>query len=259
MKTITKMENFGYQYYEFCNNLAKVIRKENLTFEKPELEKRLFGYFVTKPISFDISSIENHDELGGIYRSILSEISNTDKWEFPKIVKNFIYFIKISEKTFFYNNDDGNIIYCEMDKVSGEYKLHITTDDYNILYELQNSSINILDKEILGADNPLSFMNDITSDIQSTVLFANISIKRNYGEHMFTEYKFVQSSPLIFEDPGDNILFDITDKIIRKIISNTFNDILDNTISKVSDLDENIKVEEILNNGTINVWRRRSE
>ncbi len=257
MKDMTKMERFGYQYYRFCNNLSKAITKENLTFVKPELEKRLFGHFVTKPVSFDLSSIDNHDEFGGIYRNIMLEINNTDRWEFPKVVKNFIYFMKISEKVFFYNNDDGNSVYGEMDKVSDSYKLHIITDDYNILYELQDSTINIPGKEKLRGDY-LSFMND-EFDSQNTVLFANVSVKRNYGEHMFTEYKFVQSSPLIFEDPGDDILFNIVDKIIKKFISDTFNDILDNSICKMSNLDEKIKAEEVLNNDRMDIWRCRSK
>ena len=237
-----KLVDLSYSYYDNVYS-ANLLLNDDSNNKK----KSIFNNFKKNIIPFK-------DDIKQLYCFIKSSINDTtNRWEFPIFVKDFIQFMKNCEKVFLYNNDESNTVYAEVDDLKKIYKLIIDSDQYKITYEFQDSSINLPNTiKKLSVDNPLSFLMDENEEEQ-TVQFISITIERNFGKNLISEFKFIDKSPIPFEDYGDNVLFSIAINISREIIFNTFIDIIDNCICPMAGMKQNIKIEEVVKNGGITV------
>ena len=265
MNDISKLEDFSYRYFDLCNNIAQFIKKSKYQLDEPESKnfiQKFFNRFRKKKLKISNALYNDYDELSVIYRSIIAKYNDINKrWEFPNLLIEFIYFIKIVEKCFFYVNDDNSKVYAEYNEIDKKYRLTIFCDDYNIIYDIQESDINMPGK--VSNNNPLSFLIDKDEEYaygkSNNVFFVNLTIKRLYGESMKNEYKFISGSPIPLEDKSDNFMLYRVFNISKQIVFETMIDIFNNTICKMSKLEGKINVKEVFENGTVDVWRSRSK
>ena len=164
MNDISKLEDFSYKYFDLCNNIAQLIKKSKYQLDEPEAKnfiQKFFNRFRKKKLKISDVLYNDYDELLVMYRSIVIKYNtaNNKRWEFPNLLIEFIYFIKIVEKCFFYVNDDNSKVYAEYNEIDKKYRLTIFCDDYNIIYDIQESDINMPGK-VSNNDNPLSFLID---------------------------------------------------------------------------------------------------
>ena len=266
MNDVSKLEDFSYKYFDLCNNIAQFIKKSKYQLDEPIAKnfiQKFFNRFRKKKLKISNTLYNDYDELSVIYRSIISKYNDIYKrWEFPNLLIEFIYFIKIVEKCFFYVNDDNSKVYAEYNEIDKKYRLTIFCDDYNIIYDIQESDINMSGK-VSNNDNPLSFLIDKGEEYaygkSNNVFFVNLTIKRLYGESMKNEYKFISGSPIPLEDKSDDFMLYRVFNISKQIVFETMIDIFNNTICKMSKLEGKINVKEVFENGTVDVWRSRSK
>ena len=265
MNDISKLEDFSYKYFDLCNNIAQLIKKSNYQLDEPEAKnfiQKFFNRFRKKKLKISDVLYNDYDELLVMYRSIIIKYNTINKrWEFPNLLIEFIYFIKIVEKCFFYVNDDNSKVYAEYNEIDKKYRLTIFCDDYNIIYDIQESDINMPGK--VSNNNPLSFLIDKDEEYaygkSNNVFFVNLTIKRLYGESMKNEYKFISGSSIPLEDKSDDFMLYRVFNISKQIVFETMIDIFNNTICKMSKLEGKINVKEVFENGTVDVWRSRSK
>lgn len=266
MNDISKLEDFCYKYFDLCNNIAQLIKKSKYQLDEPESKnfiQKFFNRFRKKKLKISDVLYNDYNELLVMYRSIVIKYNTIDKrWDFPNLLIEFIYFIKIVEKCFFYVNDDNSKVYAEYNEIDKKYRLTIFCDDYNIIYDIQESDINMPGK-VSNNDNPLSFLIDKGEEYayrkSNNVFFVNLTIKRLYGESMKNEYKFISGSPIPLEDKSDDFMLYRVFNISKQIVFETMIDIFNNTICKMSKLEGKINVKEVFENGTVDVWRSRSK
>ena len=267
MNNVSKLEDFSYKYFNLCNNIAQLIKKSNCQLDEPKAKnfiQKFFNRFRKKKLKISDVLYNDYDELLVMYRSIVIKYDtvNNKRWEFPNLLIEFIYFIKIVEKCFFYVNDDNSKVYAEYNEIDKKYRLTIFCDDYNIIYDIQESDINMPGK-VSNNDNPLSFLIDKGEEYaygkSNNVFFVNLTIKRLYGESMKNEYKFISGSPIPLEDKSDDFMLYRVFNISKQIVFETMIDIFNNTICKMSKLEGKIDVKEVFENGTVDVWRSRSK
>ena len=267
MNDISKLEDFSYKYFDLCNNIAQIIKKSKYQLDEPESKnfiQKLFNRFRKKKLKISDVLYNDYDELLVMYRSIIIKYNTINKrWEFPNLLIEFIYFIKIVEKCFFYVNDDNSKVYAEYNEIDKKYRLTIFCEDYNIIYDIQESNINMPGKVSNNDNNPLSFLIDKGEEYangkSNNVFFVNLTIKRLYGESMKNEYKFISGSPIPLEDKSDDFMLYRVFNISKQIVFETMIDIFNNTICKMSKLEGKINVKEVFENGTVDVWRSRSK
>ena len=269
MKDLAKqLEDFSYKYFDFCNNIDKYIKESKCQLDELESKniiQKFFNRFRKKKLIITNKSYIDFSHIAELYKSIMMHFDKcNNRWEFPYLLKDFIYFIKIVENCFFYVNDDNSKIYAEYNKLEKKYKFTIFCDDYNIIYDIQESNINMpKSSSSYNDDNPLSFLIDkdeeYTYNRSNNVLFVNLTIKRLYGEYMNNEYKFVCGSPIPIEEKSDDFLLYRVFNISKQIVFETIIDIFNNTICKMSKLEGKINVKEVFKNGTVDVWRSRSK
>ena len=265
MNDISKLEDFSYKYFDLCNNIAQLIKKSNYQLDEPESKnfiQKFFNRFRKKKLKISDVLYNDYDELLAMYRSIIIKYNDINKrWEFPNLLIEFIYFIKIVEKCFFYVNDDNSKVYAEYNEIDKKYRLTIFCEDYNIIYDIQESDINMRGK--VSNNNPLSFLIDKGEEYaygkSNNVFFVNLTIKRLYGESMKNEYKFISGSPIPLEDKSDDFMLYRVFNISKQIVFETMIDIFNNTICKMSKLEGKINIKEVFENGTVDVWRSRSK
>ena len=267
MNDISKLEDFSYKYFDLCNNIAQLINKSKYQLDEPEAKnfiQKFFNRFRKKKLKISDVLYNDYDELLVMYRSIVIKYDtvNNKRWEFPNLLIEFIYFIKIVEKCFFYVNDDNSKVYAEYNEIDKKYRLTIFCDDYNIIYDIQESDINMPGK-VSNNNNPLSFLINKGEEYgygkSNNVFFVNLTIKRLYGESMKNEYKFISGSPIPLEDKSDDFMLYRVFNISKQIVFETMIDIFNNTICKMSKLEGKINVKEVFENGTVDVWRSRSK
>ena len=267
MTDISTLEDFRYTYFDLCNNIAQFIEKSKYQLDEPEAKnfiQKFFNRFRKKKLKISDVLYNDYDELLVMYRSIIIKYNTINKrWEFPNLLIEFIYFIKIIEKCFFYVNDDNSKVYAEYNEIDKKYRLTIFCDDYNIIYDIQESDINMPGKVSNNDNNPLSFLIDKGEEYangkSNNVFFVNLTIKRLYGESMKNEYKFISGSPIPLEDKSDDFMLYRVFNISKQIVFETMIDIFNNTICKMSKLEGKINVKEVFENGTVDVWRSRSK
>ena len=267
MNDISKLEDFCYKYFDLCNNIAQLIKKSKYQLDEPESKnfiQKFFNRFRKKKLKISDILYNDYDELLVMYRSIIIKYNTINKrWEFPNLLIEFIYFIKIVEKCFFYVNDDNSKVYAEYNEIDKKYRLTIFCEDYNIIYDIQESDINIPGKVSNNDNNPLSFLIDKGEEYayrkSNNVFFVNLTVKRLYGESMKNEYKFISGSPIPLEDKSDDFMLYRVFNISKQIVFETIIDIFNNTICKMSKLEGKINVKEVFENGTVDVWRSRSK
>ena len=265
MNDISKLEDFCYKYFDLCNNIAQLIKKSNYQLDEPEAKnfiQKFFNRFRKKKLKISDVLYNDYDELLVMYRSIIIKYNTINKrWEFPNLLIEFIYFIKIVEKCFFYVNDDNSKVYAEYNEIDKKYRLTIFCEDYNIIYDIQESDINMPGK--VSNNNPLSFLIDKDEECayekSNNVIFVNLTVKRLYGESMKNEYKFISGSPIPLEDKSDDFMLYRVFNISKQIVFETMIDIFNNTICKMSKLEGKINIKEVFENGTVDVWRSRSK
>jgi len=73
---------------------------------------------------------------------------------------------------------------------------------------------------------------------------------------MKNQFKFVIGSIIEMEDDTDEMLYKIITSNTAKIIIDTLFDILNNRVKTQSRLEENLNVEDLINNGALDIWRR---
>lgn len=268
MNDISKLEDFSYKYFDLCNNIAQLIKKSNYQLDEPESKnfiQKFFNRFRKKKLKISDVLYNDYDELLVMYRSIVIKYDtvNNKRWEFPNLLIEFIYFIKIVEKCFFYVNDDNSRVYAEYNEIDKKYRLTIFCEDYNIIYDIQESDINMPGKVSNNDNNPLSFLIDKGEEYangkSNNVFFVNLTVKRLYGESMKNEYKFISGSPIPLEDKSDDFMLYRVFNISKQIVFETIIDIFNNTICKMSKLEGKIDVKEVFENGAVDVWRSRSK
>ena len=267
MNDISKLEDFSYRYFDLCNNIAHFIDNSKYQLNEPGTKnfiQKFFNRFRKKKLKISDVLYNDYDELLVMYRSIVTKYNDINKrWDFPNLLIEFIYFIKIVEKCFFYVNDDNSKVYAEYNEIDKKYRLTIFCDDYNIIYDIQESDINMPGKVSNNDNNPLSFLIDKGEEYayrkSNNVFFVNLTIKRLYGESMKNEYKFISGSPIPLEDKSDDLILYRVFNISKQIVFETMIDIFNNTICKMSKLEGKIDVKEVFENGTVDVWRSRSK
>ena len=265
MKDVSKLEDFCYKYFDLCNNIAHFIDNSKYQLDEPEAKnfiQKFFNRFRRKKFKISDALYNDYDELLVMYRSIIIKYNTINKrWEFPNLLIEFIYFIKIVEKCFFYVNDDNSKVYAEYNEIDKKYRLTIFCEDYNIIYDIQESDINMPGK--VSNNNPLSFLIDKGEEYaygkSNNVFFVNLTIKRLYGESMKNEYKFISGSHIHLEDKSDDFMLYRVFNISKQIVFETMIDIFNNTICKMSKLEGKSNIKEVFENGTVDVWRSRSK
>lgn len=266
MKDVSKLENFGYRYFDLCNGIANLINNSDCQLDEPKAKnfiQKFFNRFRKKKLDISGNNVyRDFDILQETYRSIIHEYDSIDSiWNFPYFLVKFIYFIKIAEKCFFYINDDNySKIYAEYDETNKKYKLTIFCEDINIIYDIQESEINMPGN--IKNDSPLSFLYKdekyMYDNVTSNAFFVNLTVKRLYGETMKNEYKYVCGSPIPLYISDDFLIHRIFN-ISKQIVFETMIDIFNNTICKMSKLEGKINIKEVFENGTVDVWRSRSK
>lgn len=171
-------------------------------------------------------------------------------------VKEFIQFIRYSEKCFMFRNESS------IDRENREYAVYVEneentlyirdfTDDIKIKISFTESLIN--DIVIDTTSNSLAdyVESGKTPKKQITVEFIDITIVREYGKQLANQFRFMSSENPKYNDESDKILMDITRSLISKYLKLTLYDIFDNYIRKFAGFaDDKLKLENVIN-GTL--------
>lgn len=241
MRDIPILEEFGYDYYKLYTHINKYLFDNSLSTEK---QKGLF-----KKRKIDLSEIKGYDEIAAKYRIIKDKYESYNRWNFASFLIDFVYFSKIMEKCYMYQNDDSNKVYTLYDGMDEKYTVKIDCEDFIIEYKIQKSEINMPQKRdslnaLLGIE-----------EVRDKVIFCDIVIKRMYGEHMTDKFSIVSDSPVPIEDLSDDVLLTTIYNITKDIIFESFNDILNN-VTRLNP-GQKLDIKEVMENDKLDVWRSR--
>lgn len=247
-------------YYDLCNELA-MLDKKKYSFMEPEktdkdkfsIKKLFSSEIVDKNDSFELHPVEEIETVKKLAQKCILNIDTmVDNPHFPEELITFILFIKEMERSFFLENDDNHRLYVTKSDKLGQYNLYIELPTISITYEIERSAINIPDH--FEDDNPLSFMNDNHEEKSTNkVIFCNIKVRRNYGENMTDSINIVSGST-IGEDRENDMMYRNIFRITDTVIKETLFDILNNSVRPMTNLEDNIRIEDIIND-KLHIWR----
>jgi hypothetical protein len=270
-----KKENNSMEYIEFANwyyNKLSEMAKDNIKLANSDLRDLYRDPRIKHPFK-SIKSIENtykdtsykirtnyhwlDGEIHKYYIAISRLWENTLSFaEWIMEVKEFIQFIRYSEKCFMFRNESS------IDRENREYAVYVEneentlyirdfTDDIKIKISFTESLVN--DIVIDTTSNSLAdyVESGKTPKKQITVEFIDITIVREYGKQLANQFRFMSSENPKYNDESDKILMDITRSLISKYLKLTLYDIFDNYIRKFAGFeDDRMKLEHAIN-GTL--------
>ena len=172
------------------------------------------------------------NSLNSLFEECKTLINRTKSKEWYLALRDYIYFIKVCEKAFMYNNDNDEDIYCEIVEFKDIFTIIANTNDYKIKISFQDSSINMpgVNIDMTNDDDPLDFMREKEQDKSNKVLFINIDITRNFGVGMNQSFRFIYNSGNNIDDQIDILLLNVIENIVSEMIYKQFVYILSNTI-----------------------------
>ena len=226
-----KFTDLAYSWFNLLEDISSIEPKRTLKdMEEYERLDKHMDRVECNVFKRMISSIN------GDYLSCIKDLESTDnKWFLT--VRDYIYFVKICEKIFMFNNsEEESDLFAKIDDLKDLFYLELTNSEYKIKISFQDSSINMPGSHtgIPDDDDPLGFMKEPSRDEINYVLFINIDTYRDFGEKMTDSFKFIYNSNMNYNDESDEIQCKVIRNIITKMIINQLNYILETVIPSMS-------------------------
>lgn len=252
---------FCNEYIRCMNTLYPSMRDRTTKEPAPIEKKSLFG--IKKKIKPEHDFNLEFVDIGLLkfLKDFISdcEFTHGDRWKFVcSDVKQFALFLLKDAPYYLYENDSPDIKVSPDDIDS--VKLKIEVANMHIIYQFTDTAINVPKIGLNDPTNPLNFMMDNKHmlDEPSTVSFTNIDVF-NVNSEKIAEYKITNCDPIPL-DEKTNILFTAVVDATKKVIFDTYVDIIDNYVYHMTRLylsGESIKIKELVeNDGKLKVWRQ---
>ena len=254
--------DFAYDYYKLCGNIhSKGYTSENINdFQrKLAINNVFFKSQKSMLIKATAESREIENELGVL--DILGEYRNVAHiWELDVpfsewilYVKQYIEFVRWSEKCFLYKNESSidrdkskYALYCE-DKENTLY-IRYFPNDVKVMINFTESLVNDITIDTTENNSIMDYVNSGKSPKkQINVEFVYINLNREFGKQMVNEFRFIISENPHYPDDSDKILMNTIQTIIGECVKMNFYDICDNYINKFANGDRYIKLEDFVN------------
>jgi hypothetical protein len=236
--------------------------REYTTKEPEPIVKTILAVGKTKkiPIEHDLNLEFVDESLLKILKDFYNDCDfNRDRWKFLcSDMKQFALFLLKDAPYYFYENSSPEIKVTLDD--SDSIKVKIDTTNMIVILQYTDTSINVPKIGLNDPTNPLNFMMDNKHmlDEPSTVSFTNIDVF-NINEEQIAEYKTVNTDPIPLDEKTHILLTTVSDAC-KKVIFDTFIDIIDNYVYHMTRLylsGQSIKIKELVdNNGKLKVWRQ---
>ena len=182
-------------------------------------------------------------QLENSYKSCIEGLNLENKKEIDILkwfddVKDYIYFLRMSEKLLLFKNSDDNSngLYCDTDTIYYKDK------DYTVKINFEKTSIDLSNNNIT-----YSLLDSLKDDNQKMYIIT-VSIKRNYGHQMINEFKFVQNEDIKL-NRSDKLLIKIMINNLSVAMLNVFDNIVDSTFSTYTGINKKIDWKAVIKNG----------
>ncbi|MBR6289448.1 MAG: hypothetical protein IKR19_08935 [Acholeplasmatales bacterium] len=166
-------------------------------------------------------------------------------------IKEFIEFIRYSEKCFMYRNESS------IDRDNRSYILYVE-DKENTLYIRdfeKDTKICVGFTESMVNDIIIDTTNSLAEYVESgkspkkqiTIEFIDVTIVREFGKQQVNQFRFMVSENPKYNDDTDKVLMDVIRNLISKYAKLTFDDIFDNYINNISGFKKSFILGELIN------------
>lgn len=160
---------------------------------------------------------------------------------FLKTVYQFGKFIRHAEKCFMYNNSDSNTIFAE-DKDEKTFIIYFCNLSDNFRYKIT------FEKTEISNMNSSNLVESYISN-KSTLNIIEVEIKRDYGKHMKTTFRFIEDEEPMFNNISDKILYELFMNKTIEMMSETFDQVLDSIVPLYTNNSLLITWKEVMKNG----------
>ena len=236
--------NFIIKYYEY-------IRRIKFDFDGPDkiiVNGTIFSkgkkYIVPESLTEQMRSLQfdRHNRVG--YYQICNSYLDIHPW--LTIVKEFIIFLDIMDLASLYKNDKGDCnLYVDCDEPNSSFVLYYYDESKETEYRLS-----FIDTDIPKMGTPSSivtYINGTDDKEEQSITLIQIDILRRYGDKRTNQIKLVFDDNInnrFLNKKEDEIIFNVFQDMISRVIYDTFYDIVSN-VNEIVGFDRNI-TEEVL-------------